>query len=129
MMTLILATGWTARGRKFSFTASNKVPAASGFADAGSDHHGNTEVDITVRSLANPGKLDPPANTYVVWFQHQDSPPENAGELKVSGTGRATLKTKTPWRDFEVFITAETDPHVIEPPLGPTVLQAKIHLK
>jgi hypothetical protein len=125
---LFLTMGLAASGRKFSLAPSNKAPGASGIADVKSDKHGNTEVDITVHNLAEPSKRDPPANTYVVWFQHQDSPPENAGELKVGEEMKGSLKTKTPWRNFEIYVTAETDPHVIEPPLGPMVMQAKIDL-
>jgi hypothetical protein len=126
--TLFIALGSTAWSRKFTLTPSNRAPAASGFVSVKNSKSGNREVDITVRKLTEAKRLDPPANTYVVWLQHQDSPPENAGELKVGENGNADLKTRTTWRNFSVFVTAETDPHVLEPPLGPTVLQASINL-
>jgi hypothetical protein len=77
--------------------------------------------------LAKPGKLTPPANAYVVWFQEQGSEPINQGQLKVSNKLKGEFKTTTRYQNFDVFITAETDP-MAKVPSGQTVLTSKIQV-
>jgi hypothetical protein len=126
---LLLASATLTSARKFPLLASNKAPAASGEANIKVGKGGNTQVEITVRNLVKAENLDPPAKTYVVWFQQEGSPPENEGELKVGQDLKGELKTKTPWKTFGVFITAETDPNILEPPLGTVVMQSKIQVR
>lgn len=125
LVTCIAFCASIALARKFTLTASTKVPSASGEINAKMGNNNNTEVDLTVRNLAKPGDLTPAANSYVVWFEEQGAPPQNMGELKVDGKLKGQLKTVTPWKNFDVFITPETDPMVKEP-TGEAVLRTKV---
>ena len=76
------------------------------------DRNGNGIVNVRVEHLAKPAMLTPPSTMYVVWFQQPGSDPENEGQLQVDNGLRGSLRTTTPLHNFDVFITAETDPTV-----------------
>lgn len=57
-------------GKEYRMTASGTVPAGTGTVKAKRDKaNGNTSLDIKVYHLANPLRLTPPANVYVVWVR------------------------------------------------------------
>jgi len=120
-----LAVGTTSWAHKFHLTASQIVPGASGDLDANADKNGNTEVEMKILHLAKPSQLTPPATAYIVWFQQQGSDPANEGELKIGDKMRGEFKTSTPWKNFDVFITAESDPQV-KSPSGQVVLRTTV---
>ena len=70
-------------------------------------------------------KLTPPANSYVVWFQQQDSPAQNQGELKIGNDLTGELKSTTTLNNFNVFVTGETDSQA-KSPSNQLVLQATV---
>jgi hypothetical protein len=53
--------------------------------------------------------------TYVVWLKPTEGQPVNLGTLNVDRNLRGTFKTRTPFKQFEVFVTAEKMPSVVEP--------------
>lgn len=64
-----------------AMNASPAIPAVEGHAKFGRAPNGNTSVDVTVKHLADPEKLTPPANTYVVWLRpNKDAAPQNHGQ-------------------------------------------------
>jgi hypothetical protein len=87
----------------------------NGDVDLSKDKNGNTNVSLRVEHLAKPTLLTPPANLYVVWFQEPGSDPENEGQLQVGNDLRGQLKTTTPLHNFDIFVTAESDPTVKTP--------------
>jgi hypothetical protein len=89
------------------------------------DKHGNTEVTLLAEHLAQPGMLTPPATNYIVWFQEEGREPVNAGLMKISKGLNGDFKTTTWFRNFNVFITAESDPQA-SVPSGQTVLSSKV---
>jgi hypothetical protein len=60
-------------------TSTSIVPAAAGEISVNKEKDGNVQVHVEVEHLAKPGKLTPPANTYVVWLQEVDSEPHSLG--------------------------------------------------
>ena len=96
--------------------ASMDVPAAQGTVKATSTDNGNTALEIEVRHLALPERVQPGATTYVVWARApgQDAF-YNLGALRVDEDLRGTLKTVTPLRTFDVMITAEASPTAMTP--------------
>jgi hypothetical protein len=125
LLVALLALGTRVWATKFTLTASTKVPSASGEVNTDTDNNGNTKVDIKVQNLARPGNLTPPATAYTVWFQQEGSAPQNEGELRVGKDLKGQLKTTTQWKNFDVFITAESDPNT-KTPSGDTVLRTKV---
>ena len=101
---------------KPNMTVSQELPAAEGTADFARTKNENTSIEVKVKHLASPEKLDPPAVTYVVWVrQDGEERPQNVGALKVDDNLTGTLATVTPLRRFELFITAEDDGQAREP--------------
>jgi len=111
--------------KKVSLTAASIVPAATGRAEVGNDKNGNSKVKITVEHLAKPENLTPSKNSYVVWFQESGGTQESEGQLKVDKNLKAEFETTTPWRNFQILITAEDDP-TAKTPSGPEVLRATV---
>ncbi|MGB2888473.1 MAG: anti-sigma factor [Candidatus Acidiferrales bacterium] len=120
---LFMATAVWAR--KYTLTASKTVPAAKGEIETHRDKNGNTQVDLKVENLAKPSNLSPPGTTYIVWFQQQGSEPQSQGELKVGDNLKGEFKTTTRLQNFEVLVTAESDPQV-KTPSGEVVLRATV---
>src|ERR1700722_13915302 len=109
LLVLILGLGVRTWARRFELTASSRVPAAAGQVITKIDKNGNTELTMDVRFLAKPGSLTPPGTSYVVWFAMEGMPPENQGELKIANNLRGQFRTHTPWKAFDIFVTAENN--------------------
>jgi hypothetical protein len=86
------------------------TPAADGYVKAGHDRNGNTDFHISVHHLAEPSQLTPAKANYVVWIQRPGQPPENAGVLKVNDKLEGTFDSATPYKQFDLFVTAEDNP-------------------
>jgi hypothetical protein len=97
--------------KKFPLTAAASIPAARGQVDVGHDNNGNTKVEVKVEHLAPPENLTPPRTAYVVWFKERDAEPLNQGLLKPGKDLKATFRSVTPLKAFDVVITAESDPN------------------
>lgn len=111
----IVLLGGLAWAKTYHFTGTRVDPSAMGDIDLTHDRNGNSIVSVRVEHLAKPTMLTPPSTMYVVWFRQQGSDPENEGQLQVDNGLRGSLKTTTPLHNFDVFITAETDPTVRTP--------------
>jgi hypothetical protein len=119
----------TACSPKLRFMQSEIVPAAEGSIKIKKDNNQNYAVEVDVMHLAEPGKLQPPGNTYVVWMETATSGTKNLGQLQISSglissTLKASLNTVTSFKPERIFITAEKDAAVIFPN-GQTVLTTR----
>lgn len=121
-VTAIAIASWAT---KYHLTASSLIPGATGDVDAHVDKNGNTSVELKVEHMAEPGQLSPPVTAYVVWFQQSNSTPDKEGELKVGSDRKGEFKTSTPFRNFEIRITAENDP-MTKNMSGPVVMRATV---
>jgi len=112
-------------GKKIHMDSAQEVPAAHGTVQVKTTNNGNMQLDIKVRSLAQPSALTPAQSTYVVWIQPPGHSPVNEGALTVDGDLKGQMTTTTPYKDFKVFITGEKFAQ-IQQPSGPTVLSAHV---
>ena len=83
------------------------APAAEGKVITDNDRNGNTGVEVQVKHMATPQSLTPPRQTYLVWVQPRGKDPELLGALRVNEDLEGSLKAATPYKDFEILITAE----------------------
>lgn len=90
-------------------------PAAQGKVDYHHDRNGNTSMELKVEHLAAPSNLQPVKQVYVVWVQAPGKPPENQGVLRVNEDLEGSIKLITPYKSFDVFVTAEDSPSVTQP--------------
>ena len=121
---LVIASS-TAYGKKFPLTASTVVPGARGNVDVGKDSNGNTKVKLQAQHLAEPGKLTPPRTEYVVWFQEKGGEAQTQGRLRIDKNLKGSFETSTPLKNFDVFVTAESDPSTKQP-VGTEVLRTTV---
>ncbi len=111
--------------KKYPMTAASIVPGARAEVKISKDDNGNTKLKMSVQHLAKLENLTPRASAYVVWLQERDRNAENQGQLKIDKNLKATFETSTPFKSFDVFVTAEQDSRVTSPS-GPEVLKATI---
>ncbi len=90
--------------------------------DAGS---GNAHVVVEIHHVPSAAKTAPGATTYVVWAHPVGGKPMNLGALKVNDDLTGELRTLTPMKHFDLFITAESTPEASAPTSVP-VLSARV---
>jgi len=106
-----------ANSASWPLQSAEKVPAASGQVVVSQENNQNHVVDVTVEHLAHPGDAFPGTSAYVVWLvpTAQGGHPENIGVLQLGSDLKGHLETRTPYRSFQVVITAEQQPNVTAP--------------
>jgi len=124
-LALVLFCAIAEAAKKFPMISSSIVPGARGQVEIDKDKNGNTKADMKVEHLADPQSLTPPATVYVVWLQDRAGNPENQGQLKVDKDLKASFKTITPYKSFDLFVTGERD-FGAKAPSGPEVLRTTI---
>jgi hypothetical protein len=105
LFSFLLATA--AWGREDRLINTGKAPAAEGKVITDNDRNGNTGVEVHVKHMATPESLTPAKQAYLVWVQPRGKDPELLGALRVNSDLEGSLKATTPYKDFEIFITAE----------------------
>lgn len=103
----------------------SETPAAQGTITVSQGKNGNTKVDTKVKNLAKPSGLKNPASVYVLWIQPEGQSPKNEGQMMIDANRTGSLKSETPYKHFQVFITPEDSPTVTSPN-GPHVLSATV---
>jgi hypothetical protein len=101
---LLAAAAW---GREDRLTNTGAAPAAEGKVITDNDRNGNTGVEVQVKHMATPQSLTPARQTYLVWVQPRGKDPELLGALRVNENLEGSLKAATPYKDFEILVTAE----------------------
>lgn len=119
---LLTAAAW---GREDRLTNTGLTPAAMGKVTTDNDRNGNTGVEVEVKHMASPESLTPPKNAYVVWIQPRGKDPELLGLLRVNHELEGSLRATTPYKDFDIFITAEDNPKPSFPS-GMTILKGTV---
>jgi hypothetical protein len=128
MVSLLAIWPWSS-SQEYPMKASNSVPAAAGIVKAQRDKdNGNTKLDIRVWHLANPSRLTPPANAYIVWVRPPDGAAVKQGAIRVDKDQKGEVKLVTEAKDFEVFITAEQSESV-DVPSDFQVLRADVTIR
>ena len=100
--------------------ASPKVPAAEGSVSVQDGDNGNYKVALNVKHMAPPEKVATGASSYVVWLRPlatdtKSQAPQNMGALVVNKDLEGNLTTVTPYRQFDLFVTAEPVPNSTAP--------------
>lgn len=94
---------------KVPMQTSQQIPAAQANVKVNKGDAGNSIVKLDVKHLAPPEKLVPGAKHFVVWVQPSNGTVQNVGAFDVGEDRKATFETKTPHKDFSVFVTAEPE--------------------
>jgi hypothetical protein len=89
------------------FPTSSIVPAAEIVAKMKQDKNKNYAIEIIAKNLASSDRLSPPKNNYSVWIVTEKNETKNLGQLNNKNAKKAVLKTTTPFKVVEIFITTE----------------------
>jgi hypothetical protein len=122
---LLAAAAW---GREDRLVNTGAAPAAEGKVITSNDRNSNTSVEVSVKHMATPQSLTPAKQTYLVWVQPRGKDPELLGALRVNGDLEGTLKATTPYKDFDVLVTAE-DSMRPEMPSSTVILKGTVERK
>ena len=100
--------------RKAIFQISPIVPAARGYIKTKKDSNKNYNVYVSLENLAEPNRLTPAKQTYVVWIVSDDHSTKNVGQVKTStslfsSTLKGSFETVSASKPIKIFITAEND--------------------
>ena len=112
---------------KYAFSTSAIVPAAQGAVKVKKDGNENFKINVEVKHLAEPKRLTPARQLYVVWMQTEKNGMKNIGQLKTSSglfssTLTSSLETVTSFKPVSFMITAEDEGN-IQNPGGQVVLR------
>ena len=112
---------------KYAFSTSPVVPAAEGGVKVKKDGNNNYKVDVEVKRLAEPKRLTPARQLYVVWMETEKNGTKNIGQLKTSSgifsnMLKSNLETVSAFKPVSFMITAE-DEADIQYPGGQVVLK------
>ena len=126
LLTGVLLAFSSCATKKVAFATSTVVPAAEGNVKVKKDDNNNYSIELNVMRLADPKRLTPARETYVVWIDTENNGAKNIGQLKTSSglfssTLKSSLKTATAFKPVKVYITAE-DNADIQNPSGQIVL-------
>jgi len=97
------------------FPVSEVVPAAEIVASKKQDKHNNYVIELTATNLADPKRLNPPKNNYIVWAIDENGNTKNIGQLLNKNAKKAILKTTTPFNVRGIIITAENAGNLTSP--------------
>lgn len=111
---------------RYNFSTSPVVPAAIGSVKVKKDKNNNYSIELHVDRLADPKRLSPAKEMYMVWMETEQNGTKNIGQLKTSSglfskALTSSLKTVSNFKPASFFITAEDDEN-IQYPAGQTVL-------
>lgn len=68
---------------------------------------GKTNIEVSIKNLAQPTKLGAEFLTYVLWVLTPDGRSGNTGEILVNKDGDGKLSATTPAQTFSMIVTAE----------------------
>jgi len=115
LLTALLGLSCAHGGNSTAMQASPRIPAAEGSVSVKDGDHGSTKLAVKVKHMAPPDKVATGASSYVVWLRPLASdtssePAQNVGALAVGKDLEGKLDATTPYRQFDIFVTAEPEP-------------------
>ena len=111
--------------KKVDMQTASVVPAAEGKATIEHDRNKNVKVTLEVRNLAKPQSLSPAKDSYVVWIQPEGQQASNVGVLRVNDELKGDFRTTTPFKKFDLFVTAE-DSATASSPSGTEIMRQQL---
>lgn len=107
----------TACAQRIKFLSSAVVPAANGVVKVKQDSNKNYQIKIQINNLAEPKRLTPPKEMYIVWMVVDNNQPQNIGKIEAGSTFmssklKASFQSVSSAKPTKIFITAENDPTI-----------------
>ena len=123
----IMIFSFSSCATKTHFLTSSVAPAAEGTVKVHKDQNKNYVIKIIISNLAEPSKLQPSKNAYVVWMEGDRSETKNIGKIRssnsiISKRLKGSFESVSPDKPRKIFITAENDANIQYPNLSDIVL-------
>jgi hypothetical protein len=113
----------------WSLNGTQRTPAAEGKVEvAAKAKDGTRAIEVEVKRLAKPEAVFPETSTYVVWLKPEGGRPESLGVLKLDKDLDGKLKAKTPYKVFDIVVTAEASPDAMAPSVNNEVFSQRIYI-
>ncbi len=123
----LFMVGGAACANKVNMDRSTAVPSAEAKVKVKDKGDNVRQVKLAVEHLAPVKRVSPDASHYVVWLQPKEGQamPMNIGVLNVDDDLEAELETTTPYKEFDLFVTTESEAQATAP-RGERVLWATV---
>jgi hypothetical protein len=119
LLALLLSGGVTTAGAATTLPlgSSPEAPAAQGKVRLSRTKNGNVEIKLSVKHLANPGRIVPGSDVFVVWARGlaPGAEAQNLGALVVDKKLNGKLRATTAMSSFDLFITCEQSQTALAP--------------
>jgi outer membrane protein OmpA-like peptidoglycan-associated protein len=104
----VKAVGYQVGGgkTKVDLKGSSLMPQANGEAEVEAKA-GVTNIEVSIKGLAQPSTLGTEFMTYVLWAVSPDGRTSNLGEILTNKNGEGKLSPTTQMQTFSLFVTAE----------------------
>lgn len=113
---LVLLVGLNSCAPKMSFANSTIVPAATGDVKVKKDKNKNYVINVHVQNLADPKRLTPAKETYLVWMESGNESARKLGKLTPGSKAlKGSLSATATAAPDNIFITAEDNADVQSP--------------
>jgi hypothetical protein len=101
---------YTSCAKSIEFENSSIVPAARGKVSVKKDKNDNYNIKLELSYLAEPDRLSPPKNFYVVWLSSDANQiPLNIGQIVGTSKLHVKFESVSSSKPKRVFVTAEDD--------------------
>jgi outer membrane PBP1 activator LpoA protein len=116
--------------RELQLTGSPSLSSAQGTAKVSTTDDGNTQIDLDVKHLSPPEKVNAGATAFVVWVKdaNTETNAHNLGALKVDENLNGSMKAITSLRSFDLYVTAEPNA-TTDAPSGEQLLRTNVEMK
>lgn len=111
--------------KKYTFPTSTITPAADGQVKVKKQKGGIYSFETKVESLANPSRLTPSRDHYIVWAQNEAGEFQNLGTMELSKKNRATLEGALMYKPLYFIVTAEDVRNTNVPNLEQTIFKSE----
>ena len=120
MIASIFLLSFSSCSNKVPFETSSVVPAARGDVKVKKGDNNNYVISIELTDLAEPERLQPSREVYVVWMKTRSNLTKNIGQIEtssgfLSGQLKSSFETVTPFKPTRIFITAEENASIRYP--------------
>ncbi|MCH7400999.1 hypothetical protein ACFOUP_02165 [Belliella kenyensis] len=111
--------------KKYTFPNSTVVPGADGQVKVKKQKGGVYTFDVNVENLANPSRLTPQREFYILWAESKNGEYQNLGTLDVSKRNRAKLSGAVTYGPQHFLVTAEDVKNANWPNLDQTIFKSE----
>jgi len=123
MLMIFLFLGVSCR-TTVDFPSSSELPAAEISAKVKQGKNDNYKIKLEAEHLAEPDRLQPSRDVYVVWLDTDENGSKNIGRLIPENNKKASIETTSAYKPIRIFITAENEAN-IDYPRGEVVFESK----